>query len=383
MKRSILNILIDPSSKSSDFTLYASRLLRDSTKETNVPQDDIRDDDDIESGVLIDNQSGHAYPISDFVLSMLSDEDVDTNLYIQLFSEMMDSLPEDIGSRVRTNIERLKGISDESETGHWNRGEMEYYDEDVRDEATRKIFLDTIRTQPLWHIYLERKRHLTDKLKGSLQEGSRVLEVGCGNARSVSWILPPHENGYSYVGTDISFKRLILAKQVIPEGDFIQCSGLNLPFKPESFQAAIAFGVLHHLPDPVQGVCCALDMLPKNAPLLIHEPIDKPSQFFSGNRLSWLRKFFVTYEHSEHDNELDWPATLKLVREKNISISDLHLTVTILRTVAVRFFGKIPGIRHSKISWRTLIAIDDLFARIFCRTPNILGPGAVFTILRK
>ena len=58
----------------------------------------------------------------------------------------------------------------------------------------------------------------------------------------------PLKYNYNYIGTDISFNRLRIAKSILPKSNFISCSALNLPFKSNIFDVVIGFGVFHHLP---------------------------------------------------------------------------------------------------------------------------------------
>ena len=310
---------------------------------------------------------------------MLSDEDSDLDFYLAFFEEALQYCPANYAVQVKNNITRLQSINQSTGRGQWNREEMWYYDAKVDSKGKREQFLATIKAEPLWHIYLERERHLVKKIDRNLS-GSTVLEVGCGNARTLSWIFRPQNHGFDYVGSDISFDRLILAKMVVPEGDFVQCSALNLPFKDKSFLAVFAFGVLHHLPDPLQGISSCLLKTSKEGYFIFHEPINKPKKFFADGRFRALRERLETYEHSEHDNELDWNSSLEYLRKKLLGVK---FSVTVLRTVGAFFLSKSPYLCRNKFLWRIIIGLDNFFLNTFCRTPNILGPGGVLVVAQK
>ena len=134
---------------------------------------------------------------------------------------------------------------------------------------------------------------------------SSVLEVGCGNARTLSKLLSPTNYGYEYFGIDVSFNRLLVAKEVIPEGEFIQCSALNLPFKECKFSVALALGALHHLESPLAGLKEICRVTTSDCQILIHEPIEKSKKFLDFSWSRHLKTNLESYEHSEHDNEID------------------------------------------------------------------------------
>ena len=86
--------------------------------------------------------------------------------------------------------------------------------------------------------------------KEQIRAGSRVLDVGCAQGRSTYKLAGP---GYDVVAFDIS-KRLV--RQAIdrlgPDDriTFLVADATSLPFLPASFDFALTYGVLHHLPDP-------------------------------------------------------------------------------------------------------------------------------------
>jgi SAM-dependent methyltransferase/uncharacterized protein YbaR (Trm112 family) len=94
--------------------------------------------------------------------------------------------------------------------------------------------------------------------KSLIAPGGWLLDVGCANGRaSFPWV---DDQPTNLVGFDIS-KRLV--RQAIERSrnlgghartTFLVGDGNSLPFANESFDYAMTYGVLHHLPDP--GVSC-------------------------------------------------------------------------------------------------------------------------------
>jgi len=75
-----------------------------------------------------------------------------------------------------------------------------------------------------------------------------LLDVGCGRGR---YIMPLSKAGYTYVGLDISFGMLKIAKDSAdpPRARLVQGSAELLPFKDESFDSVVCVDTLHHLID--------------------------------------------------------------------------------------------------------------------------------------
>ncbi len=80
-----------------------------------------------------------------------------------------------------------------------------------------------------------------------VEEGSRVLEVGCGSGRLLQTIC---EKTYG-VGLDISEKLIKMAKERLRNCpyDFVLGTATNLPFRSNSFDYAVTFTMAHHLTD--------------------------------------------------------------------------------------------------------------------------------------
>ena len=77
----------------------------------------------------------------------------------------------------------------------------------------------------------------------ALPDGSLVLEMGCGDGKTLS-IMPA---SWRIAAVDISFQALLLARQARPEASLLLADGCRLSFQSESFDAALAFHVAGHL----------------------------------------------------------------------------------------------------------------------------------------
>lgn len=78
-----------------------------------------------------------------------------------------------------------------------------------------------------------------------VQEGDRVLDLGCGNGR----LFKLFENkNIEYFGIDVSEKMIEIAKKNYPQGKFLVADVLNLPFPQNYFNEVFAIALLHHIP---------------------------------------------------------------------------------------------------------------------------------------
>ena len=77
----------------------------------------------------------------------------------------------------------------------------------------------------------------------ALSDGSKVLELGCGDGKTLS-MMPAF---WRITAIDISLQALLLARQARPDGRLMLADGCRLPLQSESFDAIFAFHVAGHL----------------------------------------------------------------------------------------------------------------------------------------
>jgi demethylmenaquinone methyltransferase/2-methoxy-6-polyprenyl-1,4-benzoquinol methylase len=109
---------------------------------------------------------------------------------------------------------------------------------------------DAILRAGAWlHIGSEERvrREVIGRLR--LDDGARVLDLGCGTAANREWIA----GKAIYIGVDFSRGMLKRAKQNCFElglpADFVQADLLALPFPSQSVDVSIAMGVVQHTAD--------------------------------------------------------------------------------------------------------------------------------------
>jgi len=91
----------------------------------------------------------------------------------------------------------------------------------------------------------------------ALKKGQKILDVGCGNGLLIPGVM---SKGAVYTGSDISNKLIVIAKKRYKKevkekkARFVIADAVKLPFKKNSFDMAVSFSVLHHIPSEVLRV---------------------------------------------------------------------------------------------------------------------------------
>jgi len=387
MKKKTIDLITCPNLHKGSFTVYAKEVLRGSKRLQNLNQKELNIDDDIQTGVLINELSGSAYPIIHSIAVLMADDDVDGGFQKKEFAPFFNDCPVKFQEIIKKYLERIEK-NQKSTEGTWNLEEMRYYDKGVDTDEQRENMLADIKLRPIWRLFIPRKNQITRFLEPHCRN-NYLLEIGCGNARTISWILPPAQFNYHYIGIDISFKRLLVAKRNIPEGDFIQASACNLPFKNDSFHSIVSFGMLHHLP---RSLDCLRDLDAKikdNGFLAFHEPILKP-KLFAGleSKLrvekSIIKKFLTSYEYNEHDNEIDSEGFLVWVKKSDYKIINLKYYNSVFKTFIEILLRFLPAkIRGSKLMVKIITALDVMCLKTICKISKRLGPHAIIGVFKK
>lgn len=89
-------------------------------------------------------------------------------------------------------------------------------------------------------------RAWVERLKARLEDGSRVLDLGCGSGVPVVRDLT--EAGHRVTGVDISEMQIRRARQLVPGADFIRADATAVDFPAGSFDAVVSLYALIHIP---------------------------------------------------------------------------------------------------------------------------------------
>jgi SAM-dependent methyltransferase len=98
---------------------------------------------------------------------------------------------------------------------------------------------------------------------------SRLLDIGCGTGQSRQ-IYEDHTTGY--VGLDLSFEALSVARRKFSAADWGQADACRLPFTDCSFEAVAFSSVLHHIPDFLPALSEARRVLTPGGSVFAFDP---------------------------------------------------------------------------------------------------------------
>lgn len=97
---------------------------------------------------------------------------------------------------------------------------------------------------------LDERARYTGVLLKSVPSGARVLDLGCGAGVPTTKALAQR---FEVTGVDISERQVTLARKNVPQARFVQANITQLDFPPASFDAAVAFYALFHVPRQEQA----------------------------------------------------------------------------------------------------------------------------------
>jgi len=89
------------------------------------------------------------------------------------------------------------------------------------------------------------RREWEDEFVARLEEGARVLELGCGSGTPETKRLAQR---FALTGVDISPRQVERARAAIPEVEFLCADFTELELPPGSFDAVASFYVFNHVP---------------------------------------------------------------------------------------------------------------------------------------
>ncbi len=102
-----------------------------------------------------------------------------------------------------------------------------------------------------WNLSRNRASKLKTNLIDEIKPETKVLDIGCGNALMMSFVL---EKSAFYFGLDISKNLIKIAEEKYAKevknkkAKFVDGQATKLPFENKKFDFIISFAVLHHIP---------------------------------------------------------------------------------------------------------------------------------------
>jgi cyclopropane fatty-acyl-phospholipid synthase-like methyltransferase len=89
------------------------------------------------------------------------------------------------------------------------------------------------------------RREWEEELASRLQDGARVLELGCGAGVPDTRRLAAR---FQVTGVDVSAAQVRRARASVPEAEFVHADFTALELEPESFDAVVSFYAFNHVP---------------------------------------------------------------------------------------------------------------------------------------
>jgi len=174
------------------------------------------------------------------------------NLWYPIYDGVANFLPAHLADKSRRDSFRKKWqINFEDKTAPTDcdfskdkKLQIDFFDADTH------IYDENMENTPFW------KANDWNCLKEwlpKLGKDDLLLDLGCGSGRAS---LPFAQNGVKVIGLDISEQMVLRAKRkseklgIKDHVDYVVGDSENLPFRQNSFDAVLAFGVLHHVPTP-------------------------------------------------------------------------------------------------------------------------------------
>jgi ubiquinone/menaquinone biosynthesis C-methylase UbiE/uncharacterized protein YbaR (Trm112 family) len=180
------------------------------------------------------------YPVEDGLLELLVEElayKEDRERFVRVHADALSAAGlEPDGSEVNGPGERTDEILHQQEHFDWYAdNELQTYAEYERLPFWRAADAITFR-----------------RWRAQMRPGSRALDVGCAQGRSTFQFAAPDVD---VIGFDISKQLVRQASERTAPGSritFLVADATSMPFLPGSFDYALTYGVLHHLPDPAR-----------------------------------------------------------------------------------------------------------------------------------
>jgi SAM-dependent methyltransferase len=248
---------------------------------------------------------------------------------------------------------------------HWEKDEMGYWE-------TKYSFENPI-IKPGYRLF-ERENFLLRWIKNNI-EGKSLMEIGCYFPFEVIIALNPSKYKYDYVGVDVARDALRTAKKYLPEGAFVRCSAMNLPFKEESFDTILSLGVLHHLPSGTDSINQLSTYLRREGLFALTEPVKRRTLTSMFNRLR-------PESDSPHESRLNPQQLIHVCMKsgKILHFSKDNSIVLGLFLLPINFF---PVLQESKTYLRFILAIDQLAIKTLGRIGSLFDAGAYFIVWKK
>ena len=181
-------------------------------------------------------------------------------------------------------------------------------------------------------VRIEERAKYTAVLLENLPKGAKVLELGCGSGIPTTQELAEK---FTVTGVDISARQIALAKQRIPQGNFVHADMTALTFPKNSFDAVIAFYSIIHVPrqEHAELLRKIKSWLRPDGLLVISMGAYSSETQINVNWLGGLPMYWSNFD-SETNQRLVEEAGLKVISAKEETADEFGKPVSFLWVVA-------------------------------------------------
>jgi ubiquinone/menaquinone biosynthesis C-methylase UbiE/uncharacterized protein YbaR (Trm112 family) len=318
------------------------------------------------SGSLACEKCSQLYIIQEDILSLIKPALADISRELDFLSKHTGYLPPD---SLLKRIESLRNAQQKLNNTEWVLSEKTYWD--------KSKYSDTHNISGYnWNRFEVRKKHIARYLLPHIS-GKTVVEFGGGNSGTLYHIMNPDKIGYNLICTDISYNALLNARFHHPSANFIQCNAIEPPFRDDSIDMILDFGVLHHLPNNDSVLEKHIKLLKEGGHLGLHEPTDQRPAFLS--TLKWLSR--LQGDQSEHNEYISERKALSLLAE-NGKILHQHIEYSPLRNWLIKLFVDTMKIQSRTLHY-TIIALDQIIIKTLGRLWNRMDASSLLLVWEK
>jgi SAM-dependent methyltransferase/uncharacterized protein YbaR (Trm112 family) len=228
---------------------------------------------DIAKGLLICEECGHWYPLSNFVPELLPDHLRDWEKDINFLSEISENLPRKLHKKLLKKANQLQkqknNIFDDALA--YKKAEMS-----IKEKISDKDFFDPGYSSPFNKDNPEFSGNLIKRFSLvlpflELEKNNVVLDVGSGYSWTTEWLL---KMGFEAIGLDIcrTYIDIGIERMRKHRPHLIIADIENLPIKDTCLNSILCYDSFHHIPNRKKAMAHFSSSLKKDGIVVLAEP---------------------------------------------------------------------------------------------------------------
>jgi uncharacterized protein YbaR (Trm112 family)/ubiquinone/menaquinone biosynthesis C-methylase UbiE len=328
-----------------------------------------------EEGVLWCRRCNRVWTIVEGIPRFVIAANVDLDLDIDRLGNWRAQLS-DIDSNAFDSTLELLGRWRDASASSWAAEEMRFWEDDYEKQLT--LPEPTDRVYGSYNRIIPRRKYILDRIDKA--DVATVMEIGCGTSSTVA-SSPAFLEGREYIGTDLSFNALRIAKRRVP-GRFALCSAEALPFRRGAFDAIIGFGVLHHLAEQEGALKFVIPFVRDGGRLAFAEKMLAPEVVRRSRIVMGMKRRIMPSSGRHHGavEKIDYDNLTSRFGEV-LEIEHTHFEYSSVRSLLVHYVVDSFHINRVGVT-KAIMSLDDAAIR-FHRLIPLLAPKNVMFVARK